>query len=351
MAVEVVGQDYMFTPPEPSDDGDQEAVIENIRELIASAVCDVMTFDPVYSTPPKTPPPPQLWFYNPLHDVESILWLIFWFLFTNDVVCEPQQTPSSDCQPSGSVETDERRTKRIIEHFNLSHSLFDDCTGRVGLMCTNILPRFLRSHPLHPAISYLSTPVIKMWKALVATYRKVEEDTTKIDRTCAGGVCDVFNSELERCIKFLRALPANVVLRSLSDEARKLPSSSRLRLDVDLDPPEPFEDAMHSRDSGDDDDDDNGRPSKRQRMHDGGSHTHVAHHALAATTRRQSVEKPVVAPTNGRVLRSQTRNATAAARVGDTFPQVGLSAARQRNAAKDGQTNIASLTKRRARKR
>lgn len=57
--------------------------------------------------PKKQPTAPQ-WFYNPIHDMESVVWLFFYFLLHRDVYLRPilPRLPKDDSMyfpPSSSI--------------------------------------------------------------------------------------------------------------------------------------------------------------------------------------------------------------------------------------------------------
>lgn len=144
---------------------------------------------------PKASGATRGWFYNPLHDMESVLWLLARQLLFQDHYLHwvpDDKDPQAPAEPPGdnivlqTTETAEDRTRRIMAYFIFGHSLFVSRTGRLGFVRDpRCLPNQLDHHHLHPVVHWLGGVLTKMRDDLADEYIKHEADPTKIDHLCA----------------------------------------------------------------------------------------------------------------------------------------------------------------------
>ncbi|KAJ3830484.1 hypothetical protein F5880DRAFT_786438 [Lentinula raphanica] len=162
MAAETLVNDYLFTAV-PQDLNTDEEEEED----------DFIPFEPQIGTeapvvPHKTSLPPSF-SHNPLHDLESIWWILIYVLFFNDDACNPSQDS-------------ETRQEKMNELFHGK----SEATGRFLLLIQSAYLNEAKGH-LSPSFA----PAIETIKALAllltAAYQKSEKQynmTGKIDDKC-----------------------------------------------------------------------------------------------------------------------------------------------------------------------
>lgn len=165
------------------------------------------------------------WFYNPIHDMESIFWLMLYFIVNKDVFLgRPiHRRNTFDFPP----ETEEQLRRRVLEHWNFGLTLFSGRTGRDWVMLVDTaLANTLIKNPLHPAITPLAATVVKIRDALTESYRKVEVNPPLIDHQSGAEVHAVFKECIDEALNHLQRVPFDVQIRSLRGAVEKLPKSS-----------------------------------------------------------------------------------------------------------------------------
>lgn len=219
MSVEVRLQSYKFTPDcgNPKDDN-------SIWKRVASRVVK-----PRETTSRKVER--RTWFYNPLHDFESIFWLTLNFLANKDVYCVPS-IPNSATEDEEfeeyafEDEPDEERRQRILSYWNFGRTLFAGRSGRVDVLCVDgTLSKFLDDHPLHPALVPLADLLVDMRTALVNAYRRVEADASPITHRSAPELSRMFGVALMDVQAHLKRVRYRIEVRSLKQAVDALPKS------------------------------------------------------------------------------------------------------------------------------
>jgi hypothetical protein len=134
-----------------------------------------------------------VWFYNPLHDLESIWWMMVFFLFNKDftVVYKggiPEASP-------GPTESDTDRSTRIkaqmefAQHLFLFNDLRDSC-----LAYHNFLG--MKLDCLHPAVSDIGPWLEEARLRVHQAYTRAEMEPEYIGRNVAQGLYD----RLQECL-------------------------------------------------------------------------------------------------------------------------------------------------------
>lgn len=165
------------------------------------------------------------WFYNPLHDMESIFWLLLYFIANKDIFLGD---PVPIAEPYiFSPETEEEYRHRILEHWNFGLTLFAGREGRKDVMgFDGTLRDQLARNPLHPAIAPLAGIIVQIRDALAGTYQRIEHNPATIDHNSGKEVHQAFATLLRDAGAHLRAVPFNVQVRSLRGAVEQLPKSS-----------------------------------------------------------------------------------------------------------------------------
>lgn len=290
MAVEVRAQAFNFITPNefnPLQRANKKKITRNIHAK-------------VQPRPSRKVDVAHTWFYNPLHDMESILWLILYFTTNKDVFLGPsidRENPYVFVQ-----ETDEELRRRIMGHWNLALTLFSSRSGRDRIMLANgALADHLSSSPLHPSIEPLAAIIAELRDNLAATYRKIESNPPSINHESGAEIHEAFKGSLEEAYDHLLTVPFDVQVRSLRGAVERLPQSSSTA-----------HASIGSKRVRDQDEED-GRPTKSQRVSVEQRSPSPA--ASAGDQREESVhETKVVVPPPTRVLRSHSRKAAAEAK-------------------------------------
>lgn len=222
-----------------------------------------------------------VWFYNPLHDLESILWLFVRQLLFQDHYVQWSSTKTSS-QPTSkhegkpfrapAEESSEQRSQRITAYFTFSHPLFISRGNRLTFMRDHLcLAEQFDSHPLHPAVHWLGAVLTKMREDIVEEYIKHEADPSKIDHLCAEELHVKFTQNLSDALdEFIRRENGQfeVMARSLQAEMEKLIEQAKTVVQAAA-PSEVTTVSQSSKrsreDSADEDDESTSRPSKSPR--------------------------------------------------------------------------------------
>lgn len=225
MSIEVSGQEYAFEPKTKRGKTVGNATMDSdwLRKLTRKK--------PVAVARPGTPVAPtkrHTWFYNPLHDMESIDWLLLYFLGNKDIRCVPLSKARVKVEKTFTFrpESARGRNRRIFYHYLFARTLFGDRSKREGMMLVDKrLPNHLHDHPLHPSISPLAAPLLTIHDALVSRYRQVEKNPAKINGTCADGLHDVFSENIYAMMTHVESTMQRITVHSLSEAVFGLPKS------------------------------------------------------------------------------------------------------------------------------
>lgn len=169
-----------------------------------------------------------MWFYNPLHDLESIYWLLLYFLGNKDIRCVPLSKASVKVEKAFTFrpESTRERNRRIFYHYLFARTLFGDRSKREGMVLIDKrLPHHLRDFPLHPSISPLATPLLDIRDALVSRYREVEKNPATIDGACADGLHEAFSENIYAMMSHVQSTMQHITVHSLSEAVFNLPKS------------------------------------------------------------------------------------------------------------------------------
>lgn len=234
MAVEVQNMAYRFRPPqadvpedssqgkrdfhfwEPTDDDDDDD--DEIQQNI-----------PMESRPKTTPNIP--WFYNPIHDMESIMWLSNYFTIGKNIEFPTTSTTSPTTikyyRQTINLEAQNDREKRILRQDNYSSNLFYQTGYREDVL--NSLSGWDKLiHPVLVEVGVLR--ILNTVRArLVARYRDVEKDISVSTQILAGpklyqGMIDDFS---DACRRSERLIP-RAVTTDLAREANELRAKAAL---------------------------------------------------------------------------------------------------------------------------
>lgn len=210
MAVEVEDQGYCF-PPEWLDDLKNDRYTAEDDEDSDSDSEGDRTPDPgKLATAPKWDAATGIikegWCYNPLHDMESIVWLFARGLLYRDHYFQRVDgipvTPFVIGKGENAIdpfaeENSEERIKRIKAYYTFGRGLFVTRTTRYKTMYqSRYLGAYLKAHPLFPGVVPLRGTLIQMRKTLVEQYHKAELDIATIDHTCAKELTTAFMNQL-----------------------------------------------------------------------------------------------------------------------------------------------------------
>lgn len=271
MAVEVRLRAFKFVSHEKKDPSKQS---QGIRKQIAKITAAVPARASGHYIP-RT----YTWFYNPLHDLESIWWIFKSSVLNKDIVCERQDSLAFKIEVPYifTEETDRERKSRLLHHWRATRDLFFGRSSRADFAYSKgTLAKFLKSHPLHPAIRPLAGILEGMREALASQYQLVEENPSKIDHTSAGNVPEEFLVFLWDAWSHIRSTQCNVRVRSLGSQVEAIPQTIRRAIlmqdaarEKRLAASGISQSSKRSRDADNDDlDDDSDRRSKSPRMSD-----------------------------------------------------------------------------------
>ncbi|KIP06495.1 hypothetical protein PHLGIDRAFT_118886 [Phlebiopsis gigantea 11061_1 CR5-6] len=219
MAVEVHAQDYKFLPESMIIDqdpfGPADPAIQGLAEGIIPRRVRVVI------------PPPELdeelvFTYNPLHDLESIWWVMAFFLINKDVRLV-LWGPEKPLLPEFS-ETPTARSIRLPKQAKFAHSLFLYGRERVRLMEIGYKLKNKIAKYLHPALRALGAPLNDIRVALIKAYTAAEVDVRNIDHRAAQTVLAQLNTSLAQAAMLSSPDPFSIevpssIARSLKNDA------------------------------------------------------------------------------------------------------------------------------------
>lgn len=225
MAIEASLQRYSFRP-EAKTERTTEITVEEIRRVLTGNKRMIEATPGTRATMPKQYP----WSYNPLHDMESIYWLLLYFLCNTDVQAVLMDKPRVKVREvfSFTQESPAERGMRILHHRRFAHELFGNRVRRVEVILSgDLLAEHLRDHPLHPSIASLDGSLLEIHRALVARYSKVERNPSKIDATCADGLHEEFLANIYAMMAHVESTVHQITVRSLHEAWAALPQAER----------------------------------------------------------------------------------------------------------------------------
>lgn len=175
--------------------------------------------------------PTRSWFYNPLHDLESILWIFVRQVLFQDHYLQPSDQSTVDYvtvkidgkfERFPATEDSEQRIIRIKAYFDFGHGLFISHASRQDFLTSNQkLLKHLVDYPLLSAARPLGAALIKMRNDIVQEYAKWESKRYEIDHRCAEDLHLMFVNCLKFAIRTLAAVESGgykLMARSLQSE-------------------------------------------------------------------------------------------------------------------------------------
>lgn len=227
MSIEVRHQKYCFKPMEQIV---QTASCTNFEEVDAMRMVD----SKLVKKPPAVMVKGSLtrsWFFNPLHDLESILWIFARQVLYQDHYLEQLNSsavhyvtvPIDDkFVRFPAAEDSEERTLRVKAYFNLGHGLFVSRAQRQFFLTSNQqLLMYLMNYPLLPAARPLGVALRSMRNDIVQEYMKWESKPEEIDHRCAEELHLMFVDWLKFAYEALSAVEDGdyqLMTRSLQSE-------------------------------------------------------------------------------------------------------------------------------------
>lgn len=140
--------------------------------------------------------------YNPLHDMEAILWIGTYFVSNKDVECVMKDGLGN--LPTNLIEASDTRATRLTSQVTLSESLFYTRALRQHLI--RVMDVFLeQTNTLHPGVRPFWFNLEDMRSKLVIEYRKAEQMGDPITCSVAQGLHKEFCHDLATGVSFLRA--------------------------------------------------------------------------------------------------------------------------------------------------
>lgn len=159
------------------------------------------------------------WFYNPLHDMESIEWITI-DIFANKNPIFDYRKNSRGLKYKEEVV---QQWQRVVKASNTSRQIFDRSNGnRHSLIRDNFALESTLSSILHPVLVSMAPKIASMRDCLVEHYRKAEEKPWKIDRKCANGVHDYFTIILMEIADHIGAIGCDMRDEPLSEAVKKM---------------------------------------------------------------------------------------------------------------------------------
>lgn len=300
MAVEVKDQGYRFTPFPRGGLGKKR-----LDNSVQADWEEVVVGKPVVRKTARWKIARRIvtegWRYNPLHDMESIGWLLARSLFYQDHYLERvEDIPvaqfdfewGDDVIDPFAAETAETRSERIKAYYTFGRALFVTRTERDRAMYRDLLDGQLKAHPLFPGVAPLGEIMALMREKLVEQYQKSEMDITTIDHTCAKEVTLEFIQQLHNAYEYLE----DVASSGYEIKTRSLQSG--LEMLYQKDNSSCLGRTKRPRDSDNDEKDDASHPSKYPRR------------GINNSLRRSSIAGPSLATDASATASLATCNAT-----------------------------------------
>lgn len=203
MSIEVRNQTYYFEPMEEIITG-AYANLKDIQTAMRKA--GSKPNGKTYTMTVKSSRT-RSWFYNPLHDLESIFWILARQVLYQDHYLQRLNGFSANIVtvPIGDdlvrfppAEDSRDRVCRIKAYFALGHGLFISRAHRQAFLQSNKqLSGHLIAYPLLPAVRPLGVALTKMRNDIVKEYIKWEADLDNIDYRCAEQLHVMFANALK----------------------------------------------------------------------------------------------------------------------------------------------------------
>lgn len=217
MAVEVRAQEFLFLPQKSE---------KSFRDGIVRPTAIHIPVKPATKIPVLNDQTGAqfTWFYNPLHDMESIFWLMLYFITNKDIVLGAP-IERMDCFDF-AAETEDDRRRRILAHWNFGLTLFSSRQGRERVIGSQgVLSKHLLTNPLHPAITPLADILCRLRNALTNHYFTIERNPPSIHHNSGQEVHDAYAALLQDAVAHLQIVPFEVEVRSLRGAVEALPKS------------------------------------------------------------------------------------------------------------------------------
>lgn len=133
------------------------------------------------------------WFYNPMHDLESLWWIMAWFLFSKDFLVT-RKTPLLRKILVHEEEDDATRHRRLKEQMYSSREVFGSKRPMVFMIDDELYDQM---QSLHPAVVDIGGLLEEARFDITEAYRKAEIDRQNIDITAVDGLHD----KLQLCLQ------------------------------------------------------------------------------------------------------------------------------------------------------
>lgn len=138
-------------------------------------------------------PVPISWYYNPLHDLESVFWLIAYYVLSRDIYLPD----GLDWPPPFKPESNTARAARIKAQYQFVESLFirRDPPSRIHLLISfEVLKQQLEETPLHPVLFTIGNMLVAARDALQHQFM-LAETTLPIPLSQAPTIADTLHKE------------------------------------------------------------------------------------------------------------------------------------------------------------
>lgn len=232
MALEVQHREYYFRPSphrelSPASDSDSDASALSAAQRSPNSDLLKRVEDSLRNAPRKIPkifrspsPPPKdtPWFYNPLHDMESIAWIAWKTVIANDIAYNFPKGSRHETYEEGIEDCRERLALAAKATRKLFHGRMD----RFIVIATERNLYYTVAECIHPLLRPAIPTFARLRETLVGAYREVEKDTVTIDHTCADGVHEVFAELLKDVADYAKRMNCDMRIQSLSEGERLL---------------------------------------------------------------------------------------------------------------------------------
>lgn len=223
MAVEVQQTAYLFLPPKgkplPSLGKDAKFKLDFRCEDDLPDGVELRQNINVASRPDVDVDIP--WLYNPIHDMESLLWLANYFTVGKTIEFRPKSTATTEANVAIPPEPQDKREKRIIRQDNYASHLFYQTDYREKALRSLVGWKDL----VHPAL--VEVDIITILNTvrcrLVERYEEVEKNISVSRQVLAGYLLyqDMAADFIDAC-RGVERLSHRVVMSDLAREADKI---------------------------------------------------------------------------------------------------------------------------------
>lgn len=174
-------------------------------------------------------PPPPPWYHNPAHDMESIFWLMLYYITNKEIIATPREDPQPNREgrrPWAFTPLDEgARRKKVSDDWYAGRNLWNWRGERLELMRTqNFLARLFDENPVHPCLRPLDMAIWELRRAVVVGHYDLQEDLISVNPTALKKLHDRCCELLEQSYDFLEYVSCtyDVHVRSLREAAIEL---------------------------------------------------------------------------------------------------------------------------------